>query len=129
MFFLTNSVRCRPPGNRLQDYPEAVAACASWTELEFGVYDPAVVVLMGRVAMRQVFGAEAAVGSTRGSFAATPAKHPWGARLCVCTYHPAAAVYNGGETSDVADFIVQDLRAAMAAWRAASPGWMNVRPT
>ncbi len=118
MFFLTSSVRCRPPGNRIQDYPEAIAACAHWTQDEFALYDPAVVVLMGRVAMRQVFGAEAAVGTTRGSFAATPAKHPWGQRLVVCTYHPAAAVYGGGEESETAQHIVNDLRAAISAWRA-----------
>ena len=118
MFFLTNSVRCRPPGNRIQDYPEAVNACGQWTETEFSIYDPAIVVLMGRVAMRQVFGAEATVGQTRGSFAALPAKHPWGRRLVLATYHPAAAIYGGGEDSEPGKYIVQDLRAAMTAWRA-----------
>lgn len=118
MFFLTNSVRCRPPGNRIVDYPEAVNACGEWTQEEFATYDPAIVVLMGRVAMRQVFGADATVGQTRGSFTATPDKHPWGRRVCIASYHPAAAIYGGGEESEPGQYIVQDLRAALAAWRA-----------
>ena len=118
MFFITDSVRCKPPNNRIDDYPEAINACGQWTQDEFALYDPAVVVLMGRVALRQVFGAEATVAATRGSLAATPAKHPWGQRLLVATYHPAAATFGGGEQSEVGQFIVQDLRAAMTAWRA-----------
>ena len=113
MFLLTNSVRCKPPNNRIDDYPEAIAACSQWTQDEFASYDPAVVVLMGRVAMRQVFGAEATVAATRGSLAATPAKHPWGQRLYLCTYHPGAASFGGPE---VADHIVNDLKAAVNAW-------------
>lgn len=114
---LTHSVRCRPPNNRVADYPEAIHACAHWTTEEFTWYTPAVVVLMGRVAIRQVFGAEATVGATRGTLDTTPPKHPWGSRTCICTYHPAAAVYGGGENSDAARFIVQDLMAARVAWQ------------
>lgn len=113
MFLLTSSVRCKPPNNRIDDYPEAVAACSSWTQDEFTSYDPAVVVLMGRVAMRQVFGADATVAGSRGVLAATPAKHPWGQRIYACTYHPAAATFGGQE---VADHIVNDLKAAVNAW-------------
>ena len=116
MFMLTNSVRCKPPNNRIEDYPEAIAACASWTADEFALYDPAVVVLMGRVAIRSVFGAEASVGATRGTFTATPAKHPWGSRLAICTYHPGAAGFAGGVDSEPAQHIVNDLTAALNAW-------------
>ena len=114
---LTHSVKCRPPNNRTADYPEAIHACAHWMQEEFTQYMPSVVVLMGRVAIRQVFGAEAAVGATRGTLTATPPKHPWGARVCLCTYHPAAAVYGGGENSEAGLYIVQDLQAAASALR------------
>lgn len=117
-FLLTHTVRCRPANNRLQDYPEAINACSSWVQEEFNLYDPSIVVLMGRTAMRPVFGADALVTTTRGNFASMPPKHPWGPRLYIATYHPAAALRAGGEESTVAQYIVQDLSAAMQAWRA-----------
>lgn len=116
LFLLDNSVRCRPRNNRIADYPEAVAACSAWTNEVFAEYQPAVVVLMGRVAIRSIFGADATVGATRGTFAATPKKHPWQRRVITCTYHPAAAIYGGGEHSEVAKQIVADLVAANRAW-------------
>lgn len=111
---ITSSVRCRPPNNRIQDYPEAVVACGHWTEQEFGAYDPRVVVLMGRTALRQIFGAEATVASTRGMLTATPTKHAWGHRILMATYNPAAAGYAGGVTSEPGQFIIRDLAAAKA---------------
>lgn len=116
MFLLTNSVRCKPPNNRIDDYPEAINACAHWTQTEFETYDPAVVVLMGRVAIRSVFGAEATVAGTRGTFSSTPAKHPWGNRVAVCTFHPGAAGFAGGPDSETGKHIVNDLKAAVNAW-------------
>jgi DNA polymerase len=113
--FLTNTVRCRPPGNRIKDYPEAVFACGSWTAAELFEYDPSVVVLMGVTAIQSVFGGEAKVGKTRGTFRALPEKHPWGMRACICTYHPTAAGYQGGLDSDTGRLIVKDLKAAKRA--------------
>lgn len=112
--FLTNSVRCQPPNNRIQDYPEAVVACGHWTEQEFGAYAPSVIVLMGRTALRSIFGAEATVAGVRGMLTATPEKHGWGHRVLVATYHPAAASYAGGLNSEPGQFIVHDLMRAKA---------------
>lgn len=114
--FLTNTVRCRPPNNRIKDYPEAVFACGDWTAKEFALYEPTVVVLMGATALGNVFGADARVGTTRGTLTATNAKHAWGARVYVAAYHPAAAVYGGGIDSEVGQHIVNDLATAKAVW-------------
>lgn len=113
--FLDNLVRHKAPGNRLRDYPEAVANCAHWTALSMAQYNPKVLVLMGATALKQIFGNEATVTGTRGSFAALPAKHEWGARVVIATFHPAAARYNGGRGSEIANYIVQDLKAAKRA--------------
>lgn len=87
---ILNRVRCRPPGNKLSAYPEAVVACDHWTQEELGAYDPKVVVLMGGTAIQSVFGAQAKVGETRGTARTTGEGFEWGERTWISTYHPAS---------------------------------------
>lgn len=115
---ITHTVRHRIPNNRVQDYPEAVFACASWTAMEFEVYQPSVIIVMGRTALRSSFGAEASVGSTRGHFVATKKDHPWGARAIIATYNPQAASFD--DSGEVSKLIVSDLKAAKRAWEVLS---------
>lgn len=111
--FITDSVRCHT--KRLRDYPEAVSNCSTWTTEEFQLYQPKVLVLMGATAIKSVFGTDATVGGSRGTFSSTPAKHPWGWRTVVCTYHPSAAAFDGGLDSDTGRMIVADLLSAKRA--------------
>lgn len=113
---IVNRVRCRPPNNRLQDYPEAVHACDHWTTQELTVYNPRVVVLMGATALRAVFGAQSKVTVTRGSFASRTDRHEWGARVYTATYHPSAATRSGGANGNVGRLIRDDLREAHRVW-------------
>ena len=55
VLFITNRVRCQPPRNRLDDHPEALLACEHWTVEELKVYNPRVVVVMGKPAIKGVF--------------------------------------------------------------------------
>jgi DNA polymerase len=114
--FLTNSIRHRAPNGRIQDYPEALFACAAWTEWEMQAYQPALVIAMGRIALQSVFGKEATVGGMRGTFTPLPAKHEWGSRSVMATYSPGAANFD----ESVRDLIVQDLRAAKRMWQCLS---------
>ena len=109
---ITNSVRCRPVNNNLGNHPEALFACGDWTVAEFLLYDPSIIVVMGATAIKQVYGAAVKVGTIRGTFASLPVAHPWGSRVTLATYHPSAAIYNGGAASEVAEHIVNDLIAA-----------------
>ena len=109
------TVRCRPPNNRLRDYPEAVANCAVWTKAELDLYQPKVLVLMGSEAIKTGFGAEATVARSRGTFMATPTKHPWGWRTVTAAYNPAAAAFAGGADSEIGRQIVSDLTVAKSA--------------
>lgn len=111
---LLNRIRCRPPQNRIKDWPEAIAACDPWTAKELHAYNPAIVVMMGGTSMTAIFGATAKVTTMRGTFQAKDERHPWGKRVYECSFHPAAAIYGGGENSEVAGHIVNDLRAAKA---------------
>ncbi len=110
-------VRCRPgPANRIQDYPEALSACDHWCAAEATTYDPALVVLMGATALQAIFGAQAKVTTTRGSFSARSDRHSWRCRTYTATYHPSAAARSGGAAGAVGQLIVRDLEEAQQVW-------------
>ena len=48
--FITNIVKCRPPGNRDPE-PDEIAACAPYLRRQLEALDPAVVVTLGRYSM------------------------------------------------------------------------------
>jgi hypothetical protein len=88
--FITNVVKCRPPGNRDPE-PDEIAACAGFLRRQLEVLDPAVVVTLGRYSMgtfmpgvriSQVHGSTAAVDPATGARNA----------LVLAMYHPAAAL-------------------------------------
>jgi DNA polymerase len=107
-----NRIRCRPPRNRIVDYPDAVLACDDWVQRELATYAPSVVVLCGKVAGETVFGANIGVGATRGTIRHTQPPNPYGDRDWIMTYHPSAALRHGGAGSNVAELIVTDLMEA-----------------
>lgn len=88
--FITNIVKCRPPGNRDPE-PDEVAACAPYLVRQLEVLDPAVVVTLGRHSMgRFMPGARIsqAHGTTRIADPATGARDA----TVFAMYHPAAAL-------------------------------------
>lgn len=89
---LLNRVRCRPPQNNLKAYPDALGKCDSWTAVELEFYNPAVVVLMGATAMKNIFGTDPKVGEWRGTVRKTEADFEFGKRVWVPTYHPASVL-------------------------------------
>lgn len=106
-------VRCQPTRNRLADFPEALANCEPWNVAEFAEYDPAMVVLMGNLAMRPVYGATARITGTRGVFRTTGDSFAWGRRTWAATWHPGAV----GQTPGLMNDAVADLTAAYAVWK------------
>lgn len=88
--FITNIVKCRPPGNRDPE-PDEVAACAPYLRRQLEVLDPAVVVTLGRHSMgRFMPGARIsqAHGTTRHADPTTGASDA----TVFAMYHPAAAL-------------------------------------
>src|SRR5918999_178077 len=53
--FITNVVRCRPPGNR-DPLPDELSACDGYTQRQVGVLDPRLIVTLGRFSMARFFG-------------------------------------------------------------------------
>ncbi len=83
--YITNVVKCRPPGNR-DPLPEEIDACRPWLDEQINFIRPKVIVTLGRHAMGHFLPGETitkAHGQARRS----------GTHLVIPMYHPAAALY------------------------------------
>jgi DNA polymerase len=88
--FITNVVKCRPPGNRDPE-PAEIAACAPYLRRQLEVLDPALVVTLGRHSL-QTFMPGERIGAVHGTH--RPVDPETGAPNAVtyAMYHPAAAL-------------------------------------
>ncbi len=83
--FITNVVKCRPPGNR-DPLPDELSACRGYLERQIEALNPTVIVTLGRYSMAH-FLPNAKISSSHG-------KATWvNGRLVVAMYHPAAALH------------------------------------
>jgi uracil-DNA glycosylase family 4 len=90
--FITNVVKCRPPGNRDPE-PDEMAACAPYLRRQAAVLDPSVVVTLGRFSMATFMPGvriSQAHGTTRLADPATGARDA----TVFAMYHPAYALRN-----------------------------------
>jgi DNA polymerase len=85
--FITNVVKCRPPGNR-DPLPDEMEACAPYLLRQIAVIDPDVIVTLGRFSMARFFPGER-ITKIHGQ------AREVGKRLVVPMFHPAAALRNG----------------------------------
>jgi DNA polymerase len=88
--FITNVVKCRPPGNRDPE-PTEIAACAPYLQRQLGVLQPAVVVTLGRHSL-QTFMPGARIGAAHGTYRPTDPATGASDALAYAMYHPAAAL-------------------------------------
>jgi uracil-DNA glycosylase len=83
--FITNVVKCRPPGNR-DPLPDELGACASYLDRQIEALNPRVIVTLGRYSMAK-FLPNAKISDVHGQAAWVKG------RLVVPMYHPAAALH------------------------------------
>jgi uracil-DNA glycosylase len=98
--FITNVVRCRPPGNR-DPLPDEVAACDTYTQRQFAVIEPRLIVTLGRISMGRFFGP----GPMRELHGKTTS---WRGMTVVAMYHPAGILRNN--TPDMRRIFADDFR-------------------
>jgi DNA polymerase len=91
--FITNVVKCRPPGNRDPE-PDEIAACAPFLTRQLAALDPALVVTLGRFSMAR-FNPGARIGAVHGTFRAADPESGAPEALTYAMYHPAAALHQG----------------------------------
>jgi uracil-DNA glycosylase family 4 len=90
--YISNTVLCRPPGNR-DPRPEETEACRPWLDERIDIVDPAVIVTLGNWATRYALGPDVSISRVRGQ------RFPWHDRTVIPTFHPAAVLHGGGVNS------------------------------
>jgi len=83
--FITNVVKCRPPGNR-DPQPEELEACSKFLDRQIELINPEIIVTLGRFSMAKFFG-QVKISQIHGSM------RKIGERYIVAMYHPAAALH------------------------------------
>ncbi|HEX2221287.1 MAG TPA: uracil-DNA glycosylase [Candidatus Limnocylindria bacterium] len=106
--FITNVVKCRPPGNRDPE-PGEIGACRDYLDRQERAIDPAVVVTLGRHSLaRYLPGAR--IGQVHGQL-----RRAGGGRFVFPMYHPAAALHQ----ASLRETLFRDIRGLPAALLAA----------
>jgi len=107
--FITNIVKCRPPGNRDPE-PDEIAACAPYLKRQLEILDPALVVTLGRHSLGR-FMPGARISQSHGTV--RPVDPATGAEnaLVFAMYHPAAAL----RTPDIERTSYDDVASIPAA--------------
>jgi len=83
--YITNVVKCRPPGNR-DPLPHEIEACAPYLERQLALIKPRVVVTLGRYSMARFF-----PGASISKIHGQPRRS--GDTIYFPMYHPAAALH------------------------------------
>jgi uracil-DNA glycosylase family 4 len=87
--FVTNVVRCRPPGNR-DPQPEEIAACRSYTDRQIELIEPRLICTLGKFAMQVLTRSNSGITAVHGR----PQVHELAGRTLRVypLFHPAAAL-------------------------------------
>jgi DNA polymerase len=99
--YITNVVKCHPPGNRPLE-PEEVAACAPFLDLQLALVRPRVVIAVGADAATRLTGAPTLMQDTHGQ------PQRVGQHTVIPTYHPSSFKWDPSRR----DLVVEDLRVA-----------------
>jgi uracil-DNA glycosylase family 4 len=101
--YITNTVLCRPPGNRNPE-PDELAACAPFLADKLGVIQPKVILALGSVATQSLLRTKEPIGKLRGRL------HAYGDAVLIPTFHPAFLLRNPGQ--DYKRMAWEDLKLA-----------------
>ena len=95
--FITNVVKCRPPGNR-DPQPDELEACGVYLDRQIAIINPKVIVTLGRHSMGKYF--------TNAKISLIHGQSAWiKGQLVVAMYHPAAGLHQPNlKATILADF-------------------------
>ncbi len=85
--FISNIVKCRPPGNRVPTEKEAMI-CMPHLLKQIDLINPKILVLLGAVALKYMFGPKYRITQIRGTWL------NWQNKPAMPVYHPAALLRN-----------------------------------
>jgi uracil-DNA glycosylase len=85
--FITNVVKCRPPGNRIPDEDETTACITNHLQRQISVIRPRIICVMGRTALESLLGMKSILANRGKTVFRNDIKY-------FLTIHPAATIYN-----------------------------------
>lgn len=101
--YITNIVKCRPPGNR-DPQPDEARACRRFLTEQVRLIQPKVICALGRVAAHNLLETDKPISRLRGTW------HDFHGTRVMPTFHPAALLRNAGYKRPA----WEDLQAVMA---------------
>ena len=105
--FLSNVIRCRPPGNRTPSDAE-VEACIHFLFEQIEMVNPKIIIPLGATALKRLFGDNSLkITKLRGQWI------EWNGRLVMPVYHPSALLRNPGLKRDT----WEDFKKVIAKYR------------
>jgi uracil-DNA glycosylase len=90
--YICNVLKCRPPGNR-DPQEDEIESCTPWLVEQVSLIQPRVIATLGNFATKFVLQTSQGITRMRGT------AYPWHGRTVIPTFHPAAVLRGGGETS------------------------------
>jgi len=92
--FISNIVKCRPPGNRVPTDTE-VTTCIRFLHRQIEEVDPQIIITLGATALKNLYGDQGLrITRLRGTWM------DWNGRLVMPVYHPSALLRNPGLKRD-----------------------------
>ena len=104
---ITNTVLCRPPGNR-DPMPDELESCRPYLTQQIELVDPKVIVTLGNFATRVILDRPVSISKVRGQL------FPWNGRTVIPTFHPAAVLRGGGAASRTMQSVREDFATIRA---------------
>ncbi|MDP9119436.1 MAG: uracil-DNA glycosylase, partial [Actinomycetota bacterium] len=90
--YIANVIKCRPPGNR-DPQEDEIESCTPWLVEQVSLIQPKIMVTLGNFATKFVLQTSQGITRMRGQ------AYPWHGRIVIPTFHPAAILRGGGESS------------------------------
>ncbi|MCX6354554.1 MAG: uracil-DNA glycosylase [Candidatus Aureabacteria bacterium] len=94
--YITNVLKCRPPGNR-DPQPDEVACCEPYLLAQLDIIKPRLICALGRHAAQTLLKTEEGINRLRGRF------HDYHGIKILPTYHPAYLLYSPGDKDKAKD--------------------------
>ena len=85
--FISNIVKCRPPGNRVPS-PEEILVCKPFLLQQIQLIDPDILILLGATVLKSMIGQDQKITRVRGTWINCEN------RLAMPVYHPSALLRN-----------------------------------
>ncbi len=104
--YITNVVKCRPPGNRVPT-KEEMAACWEWLSAQIGLVRPKIIVTLGNTPTHWLLGRNEGINDLRGRF------FPWKGGIEIFPmFHPSYLLRNPSSAKGSPKYLTwQDIKA------------------